>query len=85
MSRRVITGETFTEEKPLFAARETDVIDCVFDKGESPLKEVSDIKVKGGGPKVFNNAHWRKEYDKNKRQHKRRLYTYDSEGKRGSD
>lgn len=48
MSRRVITGETFTEERPLFAARETDVIDCVFDKGESPLKEVSDIKVKGG-------------------------------------
>lgn len=48
MSRRVITGENFKEERPLFAAKGLDVVDCTFDTGESPLKEVTDINVKGG-------------------------------------
>ncbi len=48
MSRNVITGVSFTEERPLFAAKGIDVVDCTFDVGESPLKEAEDISVKGG-------------------------------------
>ncbi|MCR5291993.1 MAG: DUF3737 family protein [Eubacterium sp.] len=48
MSRNVITGRSFTEERPLFAAEKLDVVDCIFDVGESPLKEVSDINLRGG-------------------------------------
>ena len=48
MSRKVITGELFEEERPLFAEKSIDVTDCTFDVGESPLKEVSDVNVRGG-------------------------------------
>ena len=48
MDREVISGVSFTEERPLFGARHLEVKDCSFDVGESPLKEASDIKMHGG-------------------------------------
>ena len=48
--RQKVEGRTFDEERALYALRDADVTDCVFDgpaDGESALKESSDIRVRG--------------------------------------
>lgn len=42
ISQQVLTGE-----RALFAAKDVAIIDSIFDNGESPLKESSDIALKG--------------------------------------
>lgn len=43
----LIKQQKFTEERPLFAARELSVCECVFEgPGESPLKESSNIEIR---------------------------------------
>ena len=37
--------QIFTGERPLFGSRDVRITDCVFDKGESPLKESSNIEL----------------------------------------
>ncbi|MCR4619044.1 MAG: DUF3737 family protein [Lachnospiraceae bacterium] len=40
-----ITRETLTGERALFHSKDLHITECVFDKGESPLKESSNIEV----------------------------------------
>ena len=40
-----ICQKLFTEERALFGEKDLHVTDCVFEKGESPLKEASDITM----------------------------------------
>ena len=41
----VISLKTFTGERALFASRSKKISECIFDGGESPLKESSDIEI----------------------------------------
>ena len=43
-----VINKHFIEERPLFKASHIDVVDCVFDKGESPLKEAFNVNIMGG-------------------------------------
>lgn len=40
-----INQQVFTEERALFAEKGLHISDCVFEKGESPLKEASNIEM----------------------------------------
>jgi hypothetical protein len=40
-----ISRELLTGERALFNSNDLHVTECVFDKGESPLKESSNIEV----------------------------------------
>ncbi len=42
-----IRGQILTGERALFGSQDTLITDSVFDKGESPLKESSDIELSG--------------------------------------
>lgn len=42
-----IRQQVLTGERALFAAKDVAIIDSIFDNGESPLKECSDIALKG--------------------------------------
>lgn len=42
-----IKQQTFTEERALFSSSDLSVFDCVFDVGESPLKESRNITLSG--------------------------------------
>ncbi|MBO4324142.1 MAG: DUF3737 family protein [Lachnospiraceae bacterium] len=42
-----IRQQLFTGERALFGSKDLKVTDCVFDRGESPLKESSNIELKG--------------------------------------
>lgn len=42
-----IRQQVLTGERALFAAKDVAIIDSIFDNGESPLKESSDIALKG--------------------------------------
>ncbi len=42
-----IQQELLTGERALFMGRDLDIYDCVFDDGESPLKESRNIRVEG--------------------------------------
>lgn len=42
-----IKGQTLTGERALFNRRDIFVKDCVFEDGESPIKECRDIKIEG--------------------------------------
>ena len=42
-----ITGQTLTGERALFNRRDILVKDCVFENGESPIKECRDIEITG--------------------------------------
>lgn len=42
-----IKQKTFTEERALYGSNGLRVSDCVFDKGESPVKECRDIELNG--------------------------------------
>lgn len=44
---RVISGRYFTGERPLYGLHDALVEDCTFGQGESPLKEVRDVTVRG--------------------------------------
>lgn len=44
----IIKDKKFTEERPLFGVKSVCVENCVFEEGESPLKEAYDVKMKGG-------------------------------------
>ncbi len=48
MKNTIIKGSVYREERPLFAVCGVTVEDCIFEAGESPLKEVSDVQVHGG-------------------------------------
>lgn len=43
-----IKDQLFTEERPLFGVESVCVENCIFEEGESPLKEASDVVMKGG-------------------------------------
>ena len=45
MSSKEIKQALLTEERALFSARDLTVVDTVFDVGESPLKEGSDLSI----------------------------------------
>ncbi len=47
MSRTEVRQQFLTGERALFAAKEMDIYDTIFDDGESPLKESSDIALFG--------------------------------------
>lgn len=47
MERKVINGQIFNEERALFGIKEARIEDCVFESGESPLKECSDLEIDG--------------------------------------
>ena len=41
------TQQFYTGERAMYAAKDSKFVDCIFDDGESPLKEASDIEVIG--------------------------------------
>ncbi|MCR5256480.1 MAG: DUF3737 family protein [Acetatifactor sp.] len=41
------TQQFYTGERAMYAAKDSKFVDCIFDDGESPLKESSDIEVIG--------------------------------------
>ncbi len=41
----LITGKTFEGERPLYGTSDSDIRECVFGTGESPLKECKNINV----------------------------------------
>lgn len=43
---KIITNSVFTGERALFFGKELKISDCVFENGESPLKESNDIVLK---------------------------------------
>ncbi len=43
----VVKQQTLTGERALFCSKNLEIVDSVFDNGESPLKESSDISIKG--------------------------------------
>lgn len=45
--KKLIKQEFLTGERALFASHDIKVVDSIFDDGESPLKESSDIEVEG--------------------------------------
>ena len=45
-SEMKITDEKFTEERALFKAQNLEICACVFEEGESPLKESKNITVR---------------------------------------
>lgn len=47
MTMEEIRQQLFTGERALFGSNNLKVTDCVFDHGESPLKESSNIELKG--------------------------------------
>lgn len=47
MSKRTLEQEFLTGERALFASKELAIYDSIFDQGESPLKESSDILLCG--------------------------------------
>ena len=42
-----IRQKNFKGERSLFASKNIKLIDCVFEEGESPLKESSDLELEG--------------------------------------
>ena len=44
---REIKQKVFTEERALYGERDASVCDCVFERGESPIKECENIRLDG--------------------------------------
>ncbi len=51
--KKVIDGQHFTGERALFRIADTEMIDCIFSDGESPLKESSNLLL------INCNFQWR--------------------------
>ena len=47
MEKKLVKQELLTGERALFGSRNLRIVDTIFDDGESPLKESSDIELEG--------------------------------------
>ena len=47
MEKKLVKQEFLTGERALFGSRNLHIVDTIFDDGESPLKESSDIELEG--------------------------------------